>query len=385
MNPIHLFVPTFRVDETLEAVRECLEKGWTGLGFKTVEFEEAWKAYTGLPHAHFLNSATAGLHLALRLFKERDGWREGDEVVTTPLTFVSTNHPILYEGLRPVFADVDEYLCLDPRSIEERVTPRTRAVMFVGVGGNTGRLAEVARLCRARGLRLILDASHMAGTRYGGAHVGGEADAAVFSFQAVKNLPTADSGMVCFADASLDEEVRRWTWLGINKDTYSRTLGKGDYKWLYEVEHEGFKYHGNSVMAAMALVALKYLDEDNAYRRRLAARYDELLEGHVERVHVAPGCESSRHLYQVLVDNRDDTIVALNGRQVYPGVHYRDNTLYRMYNYAAGTCPRSLRASERTLSLPMHLRLTEADVRRVADALKETVGAARGVAAPFSL
>jgi dTDP-4-amino-4,6-dideoxygalactose transaminase len=375
MDPVHLFVPTFRVEETLEAIRECLERGWTGLGYKTVEFEEAWKGYTGLPHAHFLNSATAGLHLALRLLKEKDGWREGDEVITTPLTFVSTNHAILYENLRPVFADVDEYLSLDPASVAERVTARTRAVMFVGVGGNTGRLDEVARLCRERGLRLVLDASHMAGTRRHGAHVGREADVSVFSFQAVKNLPTADAGMVCFADAALDEEVRRWTWLGINKDTYSRTIGGGSYKWLYDVEHAGFKYHGNSVMAAMALVALRYLDEDNAYRRRIAAWYDERLGDAARRVPVAPGCESSRHLYQVLVEGRDQVIVGLNERQVYPGVHYRDNTHYRMYRYAAGTCPRSLRASERVLSLPIHLRMSYEDVCRVGEALEQATGA----------
>src|SRR5438067_2197967 len=147
MNPIHLFVPSFRIDETLAAVRECLEQGWTGLGYKTVEFEEAWKNYTGLPHAHFLNSATAGLHLAIRLLKEQDGWRDRDEIITTPFTFVSTNHPILYENLSPVFADIDDYLCLDPQSIEQKITPRTRAVMFVGIGGNTGQLADVAELC----------------------------------------------------------------------------------------------------------------------------------------------------------------------------------------------------------------------------------------------
>src|SRR5881394_596340 len=115
-TPIHLFVPSFRVDECLAGIRECLEKGWTGLGFKTVEFEAAWAAYTGLPHAHFLNSATAGLHLAVKLLKEQHGWADGDEIITTPLTFVSTNHAILYERMRPVFADVDEYLCLDPAS-----------------------------------------------------------------------------------------------------------------------------------------------------------------------------------------------------------------------------------------------------------------------------
>src|SRR5687767_5684350 len=95
-DPINLFVPAFRVEECLDAIRECIEKGWTGLGYKTVEFEEAWKDYTQLPTAHFLNSATAGLQLALTVLKAAEGWQEGDEIITTPLTFVSTNHANLY-------------------------------------------------------------------------------------------------------------------------------------------------------------------------------------------------------------------------------------------------------------------------------------------------
>jgi dTDP-4-amino-4,6-dideoxygalactose transaminase len=373
VEPIQLFVPRFRVDETLAEIRECLEKGWTGLGFKTLDFEAAWTRSTGLPHAHFLSSATAGLHLALRLLKARDGWQAGDEVISTPLTFVATNHAILYERLTPVFADVDEYLCLDPRSVAERIGPRTRAVMFVGVGGNPGRLEEVAALCRARGLRLVLDAAHMAGTRLGGQHVGGETDVAVFSFHAVKNLPTADSGMICFGDPGLDEEVRRWTWLGIDRDTYARTAGRGPYRWEYDVVNNGFKYHGNSIMAAMGLVALRYLEEDNAYRRQLSAWYDDLLDRGVERVPVAPRCEPSRHLYQILVDHRDDVMLALNRLGVYPGVHYRDNTLYKMYAGSPHPCPRARAVSARVISLPLHLGLSRDHVRRVAQALGQAI------------
>lgn len=373
---IQLFVPSFRVDECLKEIRECLEKGWTGLGFKTMEFENAWKAYSGLPHAHFLSSNTVGLHLALHVLKTKYGWEDEDEVITTPLTFVSTNHAILYANLRPVFADVDEYLCLDPSSITERITPRTRAVMFVGMGGNTGQYDKVVELCRQRGLRLILDAAHMAGTRLRAAQVGPEPDAVVFSFQAVKNLPTADSGMICFKDAEDDERVRKLSWLGINKDTFARTAAQGAYKWMYDVEEVGFKYHGNSIMAGIALAQLKWLDQDNSYRRQLAAWYRTRLTGQhgVCPVDVSPGCESATHLFQVRVANRDSVMLALNGHQVYPGVHYRDNTEYSMYSYAAGTCPRAAQASSEIISLPLHMGLSRADVELVSDLLIKYAG-----------
>lgn len=376
VRPIHLFVPTYRVEECLAQVRECLEKGWTGLGFKTIAFEEEWKKYTGLPNAHFTASATAGLHLAVRILKETRGWEEGDEIITTPLTFVSTNHVILHERLQPVFADVDSHLCLDPEEVRKRITPRTRAVMFVGMGGNAGQLDAIAQVCKKRGIPLILDAAHMAGTRVAGRHVGHEADATVFSFHAVKNLPTADAGMVCFRDSKLDSDARKWSWLGINKDTYTRTHGQGPYKWRYDVDHVGFKYHGNSVMAALALVGLRHLDEDNSRRRQLAERYSELLSGcpGLELVPVAPLCEPSRHLYQILGANRDELMLHLNKREIYPGVHYQNNMTYRMYSESGAICPRARTASDRLISLPLHLRMETEDVDRVAHAVRKFYG-----------
>lgn len=365
---VQLFVPQFRIDECLAQIRECLEMGWTGLGFKTNQFEDAWKAYTGLPHAHFLNSNTSGLHLAIELFKSKFDWQDGDEVVTTPLTFISSNHVIRHAGLTPVFADVDASLCLAPESIEARITARTRAVMFVGIGGNVGQYEAVVKLCEARGLKLLLDAAHMSGTRWHGRHVGYDADATVFSFQAVKNLPTADSGMICFRDAEDDARVRKMSWMGINKDTYTRTASAGAYKWMYDVEETGFKYHGNSIMAAIALVQLKYLDADNAYRRQLASWYEALLasDPRVGLIPVTPGCESSRHLFQIRVKNRDEMMLALNEHEVYPGVHYRDNTEYRMYADSKGQCPNAHAASAQILSLPMHMRVTRKDVETIA-------------------
>jgi dTDP-4-amino-4,6-dideoxygalactose transaminase len=371
---INVFVPSFHVDEILPLIRECLEKGWTGLGFKTVEFEDAWKKYTGLANAHFIASSTVGLHLAVHTLKLDRGWQDGDEIITTPLTFVSTNHAILYENLKPVFADIDDSLCLDPASVESRITPRTRAVMFVGIGGNSGRYPEIVELCRKRGLALILDAAHMAGTHLGRRHIGHDADCTVFSFQAVKNLPTSDSGMICFREARMDKLARELSWLGINKDTFQRSQG-GAYKWRYDVPHVGFKYHGNSIQASIGLVQLKYLEEDNARRRAIASLYDSLLEGKpgIVCVRHSPECKSSRHLYQIRVKRRDEVMACFYSRGIFPGVHYVDNTEYAPYAGADGACPRARAISEELITLPIHLRLTEEDCRTVVSVLLEAV------------
>ncbi len=373
---IQLFTPKFEVEECLEEIKECLEKGWTGLGFKTVEFEEKWKKYTGLPFAYYLNSATIGLNLAVEILKEEYNWEDGDEIITTPITFVSTNHAILRAGLKAVFADIDDTLCLDPESVKERITDKTRAVIFVGIGGNIGHYEEIAKICEERNIRLILDAAHMSGTRVRGEVPGREADVVVYSFQAVKNLPTADSGMICFKNGKFDEIVRKKAWLGISKDTYTRTTNSGNYKWKYDVEYVGEKAHGNSVIASIAIVQLKYLDRDNAYRRQIAAWYRERFEKYrdkIKLVNILPECSYSGHLFQILVDNRDEVILKLNAADIYPGVHYADNTLYRMYEYARGTCPYAEYVSDHVLSLPMHLHLTYDDVQYIADEVIKTV------------
>ena len=394
MSKINVLKPKYNTQEVLDEIKICLDKGWTGMGFKTIEFEEAWKEYTKLPHAHFLNSNTSGLHLALNIFKTQEGWNEGDQVITTPLTFVSSNHAILYERLQPVFADVDETLCLDPQSVRDRITSKTRAVMYVGMGGNAGNLAEIKFICEQHGLKLILDAAHMAGTYtkemapepsgggYAICHCGWEADVSVFSFQAVKNLPTADSGMICFKEEKYDKLVRQLAWLGIDKDTYSRSDDKGSYKWKYDVPNVGFKYHGNSIMASIGLVQLKYLDKDNDRRNEIAKTYDELLfekglnfrNSSIMKIPTSWHThKSAKHLYQLSVaeDKRDDIITHFYKNDVYPGVHYIDNTLYPMYNYAHGTCPSAHMYSKQLITLPIHPNLTEKDVEKVVDTLGE--------------
>lgn len=374
MEKIQLFRPKFRTDECLEEIRQCLDIGWTGLGFKTIEFENKWKDYTGLPNAHFLNSSTTGLNLAVEILKEKYKWSDNDEIITPPLTFVSTNHAILHSNLKPIFADVDEYLCLDPNDVEKKITHKTKAIIFVGIGGNTGQYKEIENIAKKNGLKLILDAAHMAGTRFDNGELPGkDADVVVYSFQAVKNCPTGDSGMICFKESELDSIVRKKAWLGINKDTYSRKSNNGTYKWMYDVEYVGYKSHGNSIMASVGLVSLKYLDVDNEYRRNIAKLYDKKLTNltNLSFVKMASDCVSSRHLYQIIVPKRDELLEYLNKNDIYPGVHYRDNTEYQMYKYANGTCPKSLYYSEHVISLPLHLYITEKEVEYISGKIKD--------------
>lgn len=373
---INVLKPKFRTEEIIEQMRICLDKGWTGLGFKTIEFEDGWKDYTSLPYAHFINSATSGLHLALNVYRNLYGWEDGDEIITTPLTFVSSNHAIMYERFTPVFTDVDSSLCLDPEDVLRKITSKTKAVMFVGLGGNAGQLDRISKICKERNIKLILDAAHMAGTFVAtGKHVGHEADATIFSFQAVKNLPTSDSGMICFNDEKCDKLARELSWLGINKDTYSR-FNNGSYKWKYDVPNVGFKYHGNALTAAIGIVQLKYLEQDNERRRTIANLYKKALRD-LDGIGIVASSKytlkNSRHLFQIIVDTnkRDNIIEALYKQDIYPGVHYIDNTSYTPYKEHAGKCLAASKLSDSLITLPIHCNLSDDDVSKVVKTIKE--------------
>ncbi|MBE5745529.1 MAG: DegT/DnrJ/EryC1/StrS family aminotransferase [Clostridiales bacterium] len=365
---IQVLKPKFHTEECLEEIKECLDKGWTGMGFKTVEFENEWKKYTGHKYAYFINSNTVGLHLAVHILKMENNWQDGDEIISTPITFVSTNHAILYENLTVKFADVDEYLCLDPVDVEKKITDRTRAIIFVGYGGRVGKLDQIIEICKKYNLKLILDAAHMAGTKVNGITPGtwDGVDVTVYSYQAVKNLATGDSGMICFNDERNDKLARQMAWLGINKDTYARS-NKGTYAWKYDVDYVGYKYNGNAIMAAIALVQLKYLDEENARRRSIVEMYNQAFKDNknIKIISAPYADECSYHIYELIVPDREALLNKLAEHEIYGGVHYRDNTEYSMYRYANGTCPYAHEVSQKIITLPLHMWLTEADVQKI--------------------
>lgn len=365
---IQVLQPFFRTEECLKEISLCLDNCWSGMGYKTIEFENLWSNYTGLKNSHFLNSGTAGLDLAIRILKDEHDWPEQSEVISTALTFISTNHAILKSSLKPIFCDIDDSLNIDPTKLKSLINKNTKCLIFVGIGGNSKNLKEVSDICKKNNVKLILDGAHMAGTKIDGIHVGVEADVSIFSFQAVKNLPTADSGMICFKEKKLDVIARKLAWLGIDKDTFARS-SEGNYKWDYDVIDVGEKIHGNSIIAAMGIVGLRYLDSDNAYRNKLANLYDELLDESIEKIEHSHG--SSRHLYQIVVNNRQNIIDSLAEKNIYTGVHYKSNTMYKMFNNPE--LPLTEKYHTKILSLPLHLNLSEDDIRDIAISINEFI------------
>ncbi len=366
--PIPVFRPSYG-DEEFEAVRKVMASGWVGLGPKTAEFEKKFAEYLGVKHAVALNSGTAALHLAMIVAEV-----QGREVITTPLTFVSTNHAILYAGGTPVFADVEEASGnMDPESARKLVTKKTRAIVCVHYGGRPCKMEPLRQVAEKHGLILIEDTAHGCGGEWRGRKLGAIGDLGCFSFHAVKNLATGEGGMLVTNDDEINRRLRRLRWCGITKDTWSREA-KADtqYSWYYDVVELGFKCHLNDIPAAIGLVQLKRLDAMNAQRAAWARRYDEALADldWIQRPVAEPDTKPSWHNYAVQTDRRDGLNAYLAEHDISTGVHYIPNNHYAMYKKCCGETPVCERMWKRLLTLPLYPDLTEEDFGRVVEAIR---------------
>jgi dTDP-4-amino-4,6-dideoxygalactose transaminase len=373
---IQLFRPRYEVEECINAIRKVLETGWTGLGPQSTEFEKQWCEYTGAKHSHFVSSATAALHLAVRLLD----LPKGSIIATTPITFVSTNAAIVYEGHIPCFCDVGNDLSLSFESVKKAIEEKgAKAVMWVHYGGNVSEdfYELMDYVADNPDIKVIEDCAHAAGAFYDDrTRVGSRTDTiSCFSFHSVKNLPIMDGGMLCVSDQRVRERAGRLSWLGIDKSTYSRTVNGTNevYKWAYDVPELGWKYNGNDIAASIGLVQLKYLDRDNAYRQALYHHYMKCLEFQNE-FGIAAGIYhndgSSHHLMVADIENRDGVIAALKANGYAPGVHYLPNYKFPAMNYDHSLCIKAEEMARNIISLPNHLEVTFKDVEAICEVVK---------------
>ncbi len=376
--------------EEIDEVTCVLRSGWVTTGPKAAQFEDEFRNYVGAKHALAVNSCTAGLHLALAAL----GIGPGDEVITTPLTFCSTVSTILHVGATPVLADVGDDGNIDPDSIARRITDRTRAIVPVHLGGLPCRMAQIWKLASERGLFVVEDAAHGAGSHYQGSPLGGfnkvcraRSDAAAFSFYATKNMTTGEGGMVTSEDEELAERMRRLCLHGISTDAWGRYAERGN--WYYEVLDRGFKYNMSDIQAAMGVVQLRRLESFIETRRRYAGMYNAAFAD-VDETELPPNSDSCRHswhLYAIRLNldrlniDRAELIRQLRHRGVGTSVHFIPVPLHPFFASLAqlpgNQCPRAMELYPRLISLPLYPAMTEEQVRYVGDAVKEVARANR--------
>ena len=380
-------------DAEVAAVTAVLRSGWLTTGAKAKELEQAIAAYVGSAvaagdtesapdldpggyHGVAVSSCTAALHLSFLAL----GLKEGDEVVTTPYTFVSTGETILYTGARPVFADVERATKnIDPGAIERAITNRTRAIVTVSMAGHPCRAAEIAQIARGikpLGIPVVEDAAHSLTARIWSVPVGTQADITCFSFYATKVVTAGEGGMVVTAREDWAERVRRLSLHGLSSAAWSR-YGKGGW-WEYDVTELGWKYNLTDLQAALGLAQFARAEELRDRRESIAERYTAGFAGvpGLTPPTVLPGMCHAWHLYQIDVSpaegarlDRNALAMALREEGIGSSVHFKPLHLFPWYQERLGVEPGQFPVAEAifagTLSLPIWPDMSEAEVSRM--------------------
>jgi dTDP-4-amino-4,6-dideoxygalactose transaminase len=367
-------------EDEINAVNECLRSGWITTGPKSKQFESDFAAYLGGScEAIAVNSATAGLHLAL----EALGIGPGDEVIVPTLTFTATAEVVRYLGAEPVLADVDPVtLNLSVDAIKAVLTQRTRAVIPVHYGGLACDMDAIIEFARARALFVVEDAAHAFPTRYKGRLVGTlDSDVTVFSFYANKTMTTGEGGMIVTRDPEIAARARVMRIHGISRDVFDRFVSRTP-SWFYEVVAPGYKYNLTDIAAAMGIQQLRKIDRFLARRHQLAQRYFEELAHLPLRLpaDATDGGMHSWHLYVVRVTGaapigRNALIEKLSERGIGTSVHYiplhRHPYWRRRYRLRPEQFPEAEAAYQSMVSLPLYTKMTDEDQTRVIRTLRE--------------
>lgn len=363
----------------IDEVMSCLASGWLTTGPRTKKFEDALQEYLGAPYVLALNSATAGLHLALLSLD----LQPGDEVITTPLTFAASLNTIVLAGAKPVLVDVDpQTLNMDVNAIEAKINAKTRAILPVHFAGLPVDLEVVYGLAKKYQLRVIEDAAHAIGAQYKGKRLGSFGDTQVFSFHPNKNMTTGEGGCIATRDAQLAQRVSVLRFHGIDRDAFDRHTLKGSHH--YDVIEPGFKYNMLDLQAALGLHQLPKLDDFIQKRAKIVAQYREALADCPQVT--LPGESANQeghawHLMTVFINpehakvSRDEFMLQMKQQQIGTGYHYQAVHLYSYYQkqfgFKRGDFPVAEDISDRIVSLPLFPQMTHHEYERVIHAMQQ--------------
>ncbi len=362
-----------------QAVLDVLKSGNDlTCGPKIGELEEKLCRVTGAKYAVAVSNGTAALHVACLAA----GIGEGDEVITTPITFAASANCALYCGARPVFADIDEKTWnIDPASVRERITERTKAVVAVDFTGQSAQLDELLEICHEKGILLITDGAHSIGTKYKGRPTGSIADMTTFSFHPVKTVTAGEGGAVVTNDPGLYEKLSLFRAHGITRNP-ALMEKEPDGPWYYGQVALGYNYRMTDIQAALLISQLDKLDRFVKRRKEIVARYDEAFARIPQLIvqEEIPESDTARHLYIIrlrperLSIDRKGFFEALDAENVRCNVHYIPVYYFPWYQklgYCRGLCPKAEKLYEEILTLPLHYNLTDGDVEDVIQAVEK--------------
>jgi dTDP-4-amino-4,6-dideoxygalactose transaminase len=374
---VQFHVPQIDEDE-IRSVVETLKSGWLTSGVKVKRFEEEFARYLGSRHAVAVNSCTAALHLAL----EAIGIKEGDEVIVPTMTFTASAEVVLYLKAKPVLVDcLPDSLNLNADQLQRAITSRTRAVMPVHFGGQPCEMAPILEIARKHHLCVIEDAAHALPAKYRDQMVGTIGDITCFSFYATKTITTGEGGMATTDNPEWAARMRMMSLHGISHDAWKRYAQEGS--WYYEVLSPGFKYNLTDIAAAIGIEQLKKCNDFAAARSNVAAAYTKAFSSMPEiRAPVcAPENQHAWHLYVIQLQleqlkiTRDQFIEALKERGIGTSVHFIPLHLHPYYRdtfgYAPDDFPNATEAYRRIVSLPIYPRMSDADIGRVIEAVRD--------------
>ena len=357
-------------EEDIAAVSEVLRGPYITCGPKVTEAERKLESYTGAKHAVVVNSGTSALHCACIAA----GVGEGDEVITTPITFAASANCALYCGAKPVFADIDpETYNIDPDSIRKCITDKTKAVIAVDYTGQAVKADEIRAICDEFGLVFIEDAAHSIGTKYNGKYVGNIADMTCFSFHPVKTVTAGEGGAILTNDDDLYTKLVLAHAHGITHDEALMEDAPHEGEWYYEEISLGYNYRMTDFQAALLISQLRRIDEFVARRKEIVKRYDEAfanLPGIIIQKNI-PESDTSRHLYVIRLDldkltcTRREFFDAMSAENVQCQIHYVPVywfPYYRHLGYEKGLCPNAEEVYKGIMSIPLYPKMTDRDV-----------------------
>lgn len=344
-------------------IERVFDDGIVTEGKYSDEFEKQFSAYIGNPNTRLLNSCTSALTLAAYIV----GCKEGDEVITTPMTCMATNEPFFHTGTKLVFADIDPRTgCIDPNDVAKKINGKTKAIIGMHWGGQPFEIDDINKIAQEYGIRVVEDAAQALGAKYNGKMIGGNTNLVCFSFQAIKHLTTVDGGALSCGSFDEAERIRFIRWFGLDRQY------KGS-KWEQDINECGYKMHMNNVAALIGIEQMKYIESIVSRHVNNGKFFDKnISNGKIKKLERPSKCDSSYWIYSLLVDNKEDFKKYMEHNGICSDVVHVRNDKYSVFGkFRSGTLRGVDEFNSKLMNIPVGWWLSQDDLNRIVSVVNQ--------------